>query len=744
MWTPRCGVFPSEFGSSAPPHPVGRACHRRAAACCPCWVAVVWSLSRRQQNRLQHALNGNPVDPGGASSWRPAGRRGLTARELMEPLAASKLRAMGWVLPPDVRDDYVFRVYDTRLDVQWFRGLLPELGLEAGTPCMIGGDFVQPPYREDAVALQSGKLQRWGPPGSTPYHLVVPPRPHLQVWFQRAHQQLSHEAPATWVTVCCVVPRDQCAQHWDLSAVRRAAPQAETILTDPALEVRVAAVGERPLIVRVPAHVQELPPPSWEGGLLARNRVLLCISFRRRAEGVERTFSGGWIRGALPPPPTEDLELLRLEYILPPATRAAGAERALRQAVRKLAGAMGQLEPAATQLRQVQVAHGAVFALLGVPRPTARTWLRGSGCGGLYIRPFWTASSGPEVARHHFTLLWARGQLEKGAKLWEAVHDQPGVFGLVADGKDLAVRVTGEAQLESLQSQLRFVLDNQGAQFRRAEPGLRWWRLGPLSDAELWRVKDLIAQTGLQLARAELRMARMGPFRSAVFFPATGQPTVTTLDDGSWDGCEARLQQAEPPPRRRPAGPALAPQSTWAGPRAPQPTEDFGFGPAAASSSQRPVSAPSTPAPATHPAGGGRGQGRGRGRGRATGSSAPPQALAATSPAPPAPQLGDLQTKLDNVLRQVENLSQQNNSLLEELRELRRENATLRRQLDEARRTVHQPYAPVVPASSSTVPPPALAPDLDGLMALDSPERPVLRRPTARALTSEDDPAHGF
>ena len=201
-----------------------------------------------------------------------------------------------------------------------------------------------------------------------------------------------------------------------------------------------------------------------------------------------------------------------------------------------------------------------------------------------------------------------------------------GGFGLVADGKDLAVRVTQEANLESLQSQLRFVLDNQGAQFRRAEPGLRWWRLGPLSDAELWRVKTLIAQTGLQLVRAELRMARMGPFRSAVFFPATGQPVVTTLDDGSWDGCEARLQLADPPPRRRPAGPALAPQSFWAGPRLSQPVEDFGFGPSPASSAQRPSPPPPHPAPQSSALRGdsgrgdsGRGSGRGQGRGRGRG-----------------------------------------------------------------------------------------------------------------------------
>ena len=223
---------------------------------------------------------------------------------------------------------------------------------------MIGGDFVQPPYKDDAVALQAGKLQRWGPPGSTPYHLVVPPRPHLQVWFTRAHQQLSQELPDTWVTVCCVVPRDQCAQQWDLPALRRAVPQAEAIWADATLEVRVAAVGERPAIVRVPAAVLELPPPQWEGGLLARNRVLLCVSFRRRAVGDSSRIAGSWIRGTLPPPPADDLELLRLEYILPPATKTAGAERALRQVVRKVAGAVGQVEPASTQVRQVQVAHG--------------------------------------------------------------------------------------------------------------------------------------------------------------------------------------------------------------------------------------------------------------------------------------------------------------------------------------------------------------------------------------------------
>ena len=169
----------------------------------------------------------------------------LAARELMEPLVASKLRLAGWKLPGAVPDTYVLRVYDSRLDMTWLRQLLGETGLGSQL-FVVGGDFMTTPYREDAVALQSGRLERWGPPGDGPYHLVVPPRPHLAVWMQRVRQQLAMEAPGTWVTLCAVVPRDRCPQQWDLPALGRALPQAECLVNDPNLEVRVVALANGP------------------------------------------------------------------------------------------------------------------------------------------------------------------------------------------------------------------------------------------------------------------------------------------------------------------------------------------------------------------------------------------------------------------------------------------------------------------------------------------------------------------
>ena len=136
------------------------------------------------------------------------------------------------------------------------------------------------------------------------------------------------------------------------------------------------------------------------------------------------------LRGELPAPPPSELELLRMEYGLPPTMRQRDAEQAARAALRKVAIAMGLPEPPRGQLRQVQVVHGGLLAILGVPRDQARRWLAGSGCGGLYLHPFWNHHTGADVKREHFTLLWARGKAEKGPMLWDIFHSKRGVMGL--------------------------------------------------------------------------------------------------------------------------------------------------------------------------------------------------------------------------------------------------------------------------------------------------------------------------
>ena len=106
-------------------------------------------------------------------------------------------------------------------------------------------------------------------------------------------------------------------------------PQVESLLNDRPIEVHVVAVGERPPVVCVPAEAIQLPPTSWQKGLLRHNRALLFDT----SPPPSRCSACG-----LPPSaPSEDLELLRLECVLPPATKAAAGERALRASVRAVA-----------------------------------------------------------------------------------------------------------------------------------------------------------------------------------------------------------------------------------------------------------------------------------------------------------------------------------------------------------------------------------------------------------------------
>ena len=128
-------------------------------------------------------------------------------------------------------------------------------------------------------------------------------------------------------------------------------------------------------------------------------------------------LTGRWVRGPLPDPEPSELELLRVEFLVPPATSVRNAQRDLTTALRKVAEAVQLPSSPPHQLRQVQLAHGAAYALLGVPRGQALQWLRGSGCGGLYLRPFWTASTRRAVAREDFSLLWLRGRIADGPRL---------------------------------------------------------------------------------------------------------------------------------------------------------------------------------------------------------------------------------------------------------------------------------------------------------------------------------------
>ena len=340
--------------------------------------------------------------------------------------------------------------------------------------------------------------------------------------------------------------------------------------------MQVKVVGERAPLLRVPATGDErtLPPANWEKALLAVDRVLVALVVRQ-ALGPHGAPSLGVVRGDLPVPKADNLELLRLEYVLPPATKQVAAEKAMQKALRKVAGEMGlPLPPGKQMLRQVVVQHGSVLAILAVPKAQAVEWLRGSGCAGLYLRPFWTDRTDASVGRSRFSLLWLKGKAERGPEIWQAFRNKLGVFGLLLAGRDVALRVDQAADLQELQAQLTVL---SGDKFRQAAKGQRWWRLGPLTEAESWQALEMVKATGLEPLRGELRHARMGRWRHAVFFAAVGVPSRTSFDDGSRNSSEAYLVEAAPPPRqsatsvvavpKMQGGVALAESSSWAGPR---------------------------------------------------------------------------------------------------------------------------------------------------------------------------------
>lgn len=703
-----------------------------------------WAISAKRRNRLLHALNGNGGPPKrtgvGVGGWSHVGGSGLAPRQLQEPQRASDLRAGGWSLPASVPAEELIRVYDTRVEQQWLRHLVVEaLPMAPGHVEWIGGDFVTKPLRDDIVGLDPTRLRRWGPAEAGPHHLVVPPRPHQAAWLRRAAQQLPLEDPGTHITVCCIVDRASCPESWDRESLCKALPSALALLQGSDARVRVVAVGERPPVLRVPATEKKLPPITWEAARLAQSRVLLLVSLSLGGQ----EFHASWVRGTPPPLESSGMELLRVEFLLPPATRSQQAERSLRAALRKVADAVGCSALVAPQISQVQVEHGGVVCLLAVPRVEARAWLRGSGSSGVFLRPFWTKDTSSEIQRDRFTLHWLRGQAKEAERVWAALRDEPGFFGLLAGGPDIAVRLSPEAQVSQALQQVRFALQRQELAFRRANPDARWWKLGPLTQAECSHVRALIPKFGLSLDGGDqVRFGPAGRFRSFCFFHASGQPSRRTLDDGGWNSSSVELWPADPPPRRGVGNPpaslgrqpnSLPKESMWGGPRRPGgPANPTSSTPALpASGSPRLPAAAGGPKPATR---------------------VKPDHRAAV-PARPS----SVEDQLGALLQQMEALNRQNAAMVAELGELRRENALLRRRLEEASGFVHQPYGAGLPPSASQgpvgpspSPPPSLGAPLspsgrpllsDVIMSTDSPAKvadPEAKRPRQGGLHLDD------
>ena len=420
------------------------------------------------------------------------------------------------------------------------------------------------------------------------------------------------------------------------------------------------------------------------------------------------------------------MELLRVEYMPPAATRQQQVERSLWAALRKIATELSLSPPTRPQLRQLQLEHGGAVAILEVPRQSARDWLRGSGCAGLFLRPFWTKDTGAAVDRKNFALHWLRGQLVSAEAIWQALRDEPHVFGLLPGGKDIAVRLTSGADSARLQQLVRFALHKTDITFRRTDPNTRWWRLGPLTAAEAAAaIRCLIENLGLHLDGDQIRFTSGNVTRTRcfAFFAASGTPTRRSLDDGSWQSSQAQLEPADPPPRR-PAVPRSAAPSVH--PKAPHP------GPALLDQSVWPALSrqppPATPAKAT----------------KAASPTSPPAPTVDTKPA--AGRKGRRRRGSRDDVPAADHDREELRQLIKELRlelqEMRRDNERLRQELAEARRPwVHQPYtssAAALPSTVDTFPQPSGSPQQLNTLRPSTPTGP---RPMVQDLPAASSPS---
>ncbi len=71
-----------------------------------------------------------------------------------------------------------------------------------------------------------------------------------------------------------------------------------------------------------------------------------------------------------------------------------------------------------------------------------------------------------------------------------------GILGLLAGGPDSAVRLGPDANASRALQQVRFALQRQELNFCQAVPGARWWKIGPLPQAESTHVHGPISLFG--------------------------------------------------------------------------------------------------------------------------------------------------------------------------------------------------------------------------------------------------------
>ena len=300
--------------------------------CCPCFrpclswsllATVMWFLSSKARNRLQHALNGNPGHP----------------RVPMGMVLPKELRAAGWYVSPAVETPC--QVFDVRLRKDTVEKALAVCGVGSLEGLQIvGGDFLTVEAQkdiggkliEDGMALKTD-AEAWGK------MIFVNPRPHLARWVQEVLRQMKLLGVQK-VVIAVVVKRGRLQVGRDICMTL---PALHPLFHTEGLTAKVRGLSMRAGVRRIPAEGSKLPPERWEDGFLSAEDALVVVDVEATAGESRPEFQ--WDAEA-PPKVEVGLEELVVEVVLAAGTRPAMGGQLLQAGVRKLARDVGLQAPA--------------------------------------------------------------------------------------------------------------------------------------------------------------------------------------------------------------------------------------------------------------------------------------------------------------------------------------------------------------------------------------------------------------
>ena len=475
----------------------------------------------------------------------------FSSKKLGTLLEPSEIRKIGFKLGNEIKTP--LRVFSTRLAPEWHLKIAKNMGYD-GPLTVIGGDFMTSQTMKTNVMTDPEALRDDASWGSQPCW-INPCRTSLGQWVAAIKRQLSKQTGPAQIFWCLLVPIVSCT---DGKSILDSLPVLKPLFSSEDISTHISTVPERAPICRIPPSCKQLPPTFWENSFSSDARLAVILHIKK-GSSPSPSPSNPHFSSALPnsaPAPEATFDTIMAELILPPESHLTAAKKSFFSALKQMAVAPKLSKP--LLLGEVHVKGSLAWATLRVPSSQAETWLSLSGQSGLFIRPFFTASTSPSLAKDRYKIMWLKITTPSHTEvntIWEAISKVPATCGLLFTRLHVGVRVKieGGPPYEVLTEALKKI---GGISVKTpASSDTHWWCIEGLKEAETFQKEEIISRFSLKLAPGPIRIARNGRNRWKIFFRATGTPSVDTLDDGSFAASQARLRGSKPPAQKPPQQP---------------------------------------------------------------------------------------------------------------------------------------------------------------------------------------------